>query len=109
MKPDNRDYIEMGCARDLDLGQDLDHEHNPFQCNLGYQVSLSGKGVWNKQTDYVGKQALEKMKEQIKNGEKPYKLQLVGLEMGGKPIEDYANDFWLISNDKGGKLTPFVI
>ena len=92
----------------LSWGQDLDHEHNPFQCNLGYQVSLSGKGIWNKQTDYVGKQALEKMKEQIKNGEKPYKLQLVGLEMGGKPIEDYANDFWLISNDKGGKPVGFI-
>ena len=48
------------------------------------------------------------MKEQIKKGEKPYKLQLVGLEMGGKPIEDYANDFWLISNDKGGKSVGFV-
>ena len=29
---------------------------------------------------------------------KNYKLQLVGLEFGGKPIEDYANDFYLISN-----------
>ena len=74
----------------LSWGQDLDHEHNPFQCNLGYQVSLSGKGEWNKQSDYVGKESLEKMKQQLKNGEKPYKLQLVGLELGGKPIEDYA-------------------
>ena len=31
----------------------MDHEHNPFQCNLGYQVSLSGKGEWNKQSNYV--------------------------------------------------------
>tara|TARA_Y100000816_G_C25919305_1_gene479402 strand:- start:73 stop:819 length:747 start_codon:yes stop_codon:yes gene_type:complete len=92
----------------LSWGQDLDHETNPFQCNLGYQVSLSGKGVWNKQTDYVGKEALEKMKAQIKNGEKPYKLQLVGLELGGKPIEDYANDFWLISNMNGGKPVGYV-
>ena len=43
------------------------------------------------------------MKEQLKNGEKPYKLQLVGLELGGKPIEEYAPDFWLISNSNGGK------
>ena len=48
------------------------------------------------------------MKEQIKNGKKPYKLQLVGLEMGGKPVEDYANDFWLISNEKGGKPVGFI-
>ena len=26
----------------------MDHEHNPFQCNLGYQVSLSGKNQWEK-------------------------------------------------------------
>ena len=27
----------------LSWGQDMDHEHNPFQCNLGYQVSVAGK------------------------------------------------------------------
>ena len=92
----------------LSWGQDMDHQHNPFQCNLGYQVSLSGKGQWSKESDYIGKEALEKMKSQLKNGEKPYKLQLVGLEFGGKLVEDYANDFWLISNDKGGKPVGFI-
>jgi aminomethyltransferase len=92
----------------LSWGQDMDHEHNPFQCNLGYQVSLSGKNQWEKQTDYIGRDALEKMKEQLKNGEKPYKLQLVGLELGGKPIEEYAPDFWLISNSNGGKPVGYV-
>jgi aminomethyltransferase len=83
----------------LSWGQDMDNEHNPFQCNLGYQVSLSGKGVWEKQGDYVGKEALEKMKSEISSGGKPYNLQLVGMELGGKPIEEYAPDFWLISED----------
>ena len=83
----------------LSWGQDMDNEHNPFQCNLGYQVSLSGKGVWEKQGDYVGKEALEKMKSEISAGGKPYKLQLVGMELGGKPIEEYAPDCWLISED----------
>ena len=92
----------------LSWGQDMDQEHNPFQCNLGYQVSLSGKGEWNKTTNYVGKEALEKMKSQIKNGEKPYKLQLVGMELGGKPIEEYAPDFWLISNGDDGKPVGFI-
>ena len=54
----------------LSWGQDMDHEHNPFQCNLGYQVSLSGKNQWDKQADYIGKEVLEKMKEQLKNGKK---------------------------------------
>ena len=40
----------------LSWGQDMDTEHNPYQCNLGYQVSLSGKGEWNKTSDYVGKE-----------------------------------------------------
>ena len=92
----------------LSWGQDLDHETNPFQCNLGYQVSLSGKGVWEKKTDYIGKEALEKMRDQLRNGDKPYKLQLVGLELGGKPIDDYANDFYLISNSDGGKPVGYI-
>jgi len=92
----------------LSWGQDMDNQHNPFQCNLGYQVSLSGKNQWDKQADYVGKGALEKMKEQLNNGEKPYKLQLVGLELGGKPIEEYAPDFWLISNSNGGKPVGYI-
>ena len=92
----------------LSWGQDMDMQHNPFQCNLGYQVSLSGKGEWNKKADYVGKAALEKMGAEIKAGKKPYKLQLVGLELGGKPIEDYAPDFWLISNEGGGDPVGFV-
>ncbi len=92
----------------LSWGQDMDMQHNPYQCNLGYQVSLSGKGEWNKKSDYVGKAALEKMGKEIKEGKKPYKLQLVGLELGGKPIDDYAPDFWLISNEGGGDPVGFV-
>ena len=92
----------------LSWGQDMDQQHNPFQCNLGYQVSLSGKGEWNKKADYVGKAALEKMGADIKAGKKPYKLQLVGFELGGKPIEEYAPDFWLISNTDGGDPVGFI-
>ncbi len=83
----------------LSWGQDMDNQHNPFQCNLGYQVSLSGKGEWNKTADYVGKEVLEKMRDELRAGNKPYQLQLVGLSLGGKPIEEYAPDFWLISKD----------
>ncbi|MFL2888567.1 MAG: aminomethyl transferase family protein [Candidatus Pelagibacter sp.] len=92
----------------LSWGQDMDQQHNPYQCNLGYQVSLSGKGEWKKTADYVGKAALEKMGKELRDGKKPYKLQLVGLELGGKPIEDYAPDFWLISNADGGDPVGFV-
>ena len=92
----------------LSWGQDMDYQHNPFQCNLGYQVSLSGKGEWNKKSDYVGKKVLEQMRDDIRDGKKPYKLQLVGMELGGKPIEEYAPDFWLISGEGGGEPIGFV-
>ena len=81
----------------LSWGQDMDNQHNPFQCNLGYQVSLSRKGKWDKKGDYVGKEVLEKIRSDLKEGKKTYKLQLVGLKMRGKPIEDFAHDFWPIS------------
>ena len=61
-----------------------------------------------RKADYVGKAALEKMKDEIKAGKKPFKLQLVGLELGGKPIEEYAPDFWLISNESGGDPVGFI-
>ena len=92
----------------LSWGQDMDNQHNPFQCNLGYQVSLSGKGEWNKTSDYVGKEVLEKMKSDLQAGQKPYKLQLVGLGLGGKPIEEYAPDFWLISPTEGGEPCGYI-
>ena len=44
----------------------------------------------------------------IKAGKKPYKLQLVGMELGGKPIDDYAPDFWLVSPESGGDPVGFI-
>ena len=92
----------------LSWGQDMDNQHNPFQCNLGYQVSLSGKGEWNKSANYVGKEALEKMKTDLQSDNKPYKLQLVGMTFGGKPVEEYAPDFWLISPAEGGEPCGYI-
>jgi aminomethyltransferase len=77
----------------LSWGQDLDAETYPFQCNLGYQVPRK------KTADYIGKEALELMRAKMESGDKPYANQLVGFKLGGKPIEEYAPDFWLISED----------
>jgi glycine cleavage system aminomethyltransferase T len=77
----------------LSWGQDLDAETYPFQCNLGYQVPRK------KTADYIGKEALEAMRAKIEAGEKPYSNQLVGFVLGGKKIEEYAPDFWLVSED----------
>ena len=48
------------------------------------------------------------MGAELKDGKKPYKLQLVGLELGGKPIEEYAPDFWLVSPESGGDPVGFI-
>ena len=77
----------------LSWGQDLDSETYPFQCNLGYQVPRK------KKDDYIGKEALEAMRAKMEAGDKPYSNQLVGFVLGGKPIEEYAPDFWLVSED----------
>jgi aminomethyltransferase len=77
----------------LSWGQDLDSETYPFQCNLGYQVPRK------KTDDYIGKEALEAMRAKMEAGDKPYSNQLVGFVLSGKPIEEYAPDFWLVSED----------
>jgi aminomethyltransferase len=80
----------------------MDTETLPFQCNLGYQVPRKKKG------DYIGKQTLEKARQQMEAGKPPFKNVLVGMTLGGKPIEDYAPDFWLISGADGGEPVGYV-
>lgn len=79
----------------LSWGQDLDYETSPFQVNLAYQVPRK------KQGDYIGKQELERQRTMIDEGNFPFKMRMVGITLGGKPITDYANDFWLISEPDG--------
>lgn len=86
----------------LSWGQDLDAETLPFQCNLGYQVPRL------KTADYIGKAKLEDVRAQLEAGNPPYAQTLVGLKLGGKPIEDYANDFWLISDETGDDPLGYV-
>jgi aminomethyltransferase len=86
----------------LSWGQDMDAETLPFQVNLSYQVPR------NKPADYVGKAALEQVRTAIDNGNPPFKNTLVGMTLGGKPIEDYAPDFWLISKSDGGDPVGYV-
>ena len=86
----------------LSWGQDMDAETLPFQCNLGYQVPRT------KQADYIGKGVLEKVRGQIEAGKPPFNTILVGMTLGGKPIDDYAPDFWMISGGDGGDPVGYV-
>lgn len=81
----------------LSWGQDMDAETSPFQVNLAYQVPRK------KQSDYIGKAALERHRAEIEAGDYPFALKMVGLKMGGKPITDYAPDFWLVSDSSGAR------
>lgn len=86
----------------LSWGQDMDFETYPFQVNLGYQVPRK------KEADYIGKERLEQVRSEIEAGKPPYKTQLVGLVVGGKPITDYAPDFWLVSDTPDGEAVGYV-
>ncbi len=91
--PGHQRRIQAGI---LSWGQDIDHETAPFQCNLAYQVPRRKKG------DYIGRTALERMRAEIDAGRPPFSVMMVGMKLGGKPIDDYAPDFWLVSDAGGG-------
>ncbi|EPC04627.1 hypothetical protein L861_04720 [Litchfieldella anticariensis FP35 = DSM 16096] len=86
----------------LSWGQDLDQETLPFQCNLGYQIPRQ------KDADYIGRAALERVRAELDQGRYPFRNILVGMVLGGKPIDDYAPDFWLISDENGGDPVGYV-
>ena len=86
----------------LSWGQDMDVETLPFQVNLGYQVPRTKPG------DYVGKQALEAARAALEAGSPPWTHRLVGLVLGGKPIDDYAPDFWLVSDESNDDPIGYV-
>ena len=76
----------------LSWGQDMDNQHNPFQCNLGYQVSLSGVGEWITSTDYIGKEALEKQ----------------GTPMSDKEFAIKVSSIHKVSTEKLGPFKQFI-
>ena len=86
----------------LSYGQDMDQETLPFQCNLGYQVPRT------KDADYIGKTALEAARSAIDAGAPPFRNVLAGIVFGGRPVTDYASDFWLITGGDGGDAVGYV-
>ena len=82
----------------LSWGQDMDFETSPFQLNLGYQIPR------NKKADYIGREELGRQRALIDAGTYPFKLKLIGMRMGGRPMTDYAPDFWLINNSEGKRI-----
>lgn len=86
----------------LSWGQDIDQEVSPFQCHLSYQVPRQ------KTVDYVGRAALEAQRAELEAGRFPFKMTMVGMTFGGRPVTDYAPDFWLVAPEEGGEPVGYV-
>jgi glycine cleavage system aminomethyltransferase T len=86
----------------LSWGQDMDAETLPFQVNLGYQVPRT------KEADYIGKEALERARALTEAGTPPFRMVMVGMRVGGRPIDDYAPDFWLVRGHPGGDKVGYL-
>lgn len=86
----------------LAWGQDVDNEMVPFQVGLASHIPR------NKASDYIGREALEKMRADIAAGNHPYRLTMVGLRMEGEPIADYLSDFWLVAPSPDAEPVGFV-
>ena len=87
--------IEAGI---LNYGSDMTLENNPYEVDLGWLVDL------NKKPDFIGKEALAKIKKQ------GVKRKLVGLEIHGPQISPWAIEFWDVkqAGKKVGHLTALT-
>ncbi len=86
----------------LSWGQDMDSETLPLQVNLAYQVPRK------KTADYIGKQALEAARVAVEAGAPPFTHVMVGMKLGGWPIEDYAPDFWLVGAEPAAEPVGYL-
>ena len=75
--------------------QDITHDDNPYEVGLGFAVDLE------KESDFIGKRALEQVK-QI-----GVKRKLVGIEFGEEPMQGTNEEWWpvLENNQPIGKVT----
>ncbi|WP_119342856.1 glycine cleavage T C-terminal barrel domain-containing protein [Facilibium subflavum] len=98
----NLRVIAPGHIRRIEAGilsykQDMDIETNPFECGLAWQVDLE------KEDDYVGKQALAKIKTE------GVSRKLVGLCIETTvPITWYNPDFWLVFDESHQKQIGYI-
>ena len=87
--------IEAGI---LNYGSDMRLENNPYEVDLGWLVNL------DKKADFVGKEALAKIKKE------GVKRKLVGIEIHGPQIHAWATEFWdvIAGSKKVGHLTALT-
>jgi aminomethyltransferase len=71
--------IEAGI---LNYGSDMTLNENPYEASLGWVVDL------DKPADFIGKEALRRIKVQ------GVKRKLVGIEIPGEPLAGWIEDYW---------------
>ena len=79
----------------LSFGQDMDIEVNPYEVGLGWQVNL-------KKEEFIGRDALKKIKHEGTTH------SLVGIRLGGKPIDWYPSDFFIVHSDSSDDVLGYV-
>ncbi|WP_185959595.1 glycine cleavage T C-terminal barrel domain-containing protein [Lentibacillus cibarius] len=99
-KPYNLKVIAPGHIRRIEAGilsygQDMDQETNPFQVGLGWQVDLT-------KSNFIGKEALERIKNE------GVSKKLVGMKFGGKKIDWYPADFYMVYAENGTKPVGYI-
>jgi len=96
------DLLPTGSAlpRRLEAGirnfrQDITHDDNPYEVGLGFAVDLE------KESDFIGKRALEQVKQV------GIKRKLVGIEFGEEPMQGTNEEWWpvLENSEPIGKVT----
>jgi len=87
--------IEAGI---LNYGSDMTLENNPYEVGLGWLVDE------DKEADYIGKDALRRIKAE------GVTEKLVGVEIQGPPMASWLEDFWPVLKDGRtiGRLTAGV-
>lgn len=93
--PNDIRRIEAGI---LNYGSDMTLENNPYEVGLGWLVDL------DQEADFIGKEALQKIKAQ------GIQQKLVGVEIHGDPIPAWPEEFWTVyqSGSEIGHMTAAV-
>jgi len=82
-----RDTLRLEAGMAL-YGSDLDEQHTPFDCGLGWSVSLSDT------RDFIGKDALQK----------PADYRMIGLQLDGKGVLR-GHQRIIVNNESVGEIT----
>ena len=94
-----------------------------FSGEKGYEIYLRdatqhAEGLWHAVLEAgkthqlmviaPGHQRRIRMRAEIEAGRPPFSMVMVGMKMGGRPIDDYAPDFWLVSDADSGEPIGYL-